>query len=266
MGDWIRPAVTSLIRVGEVEQVAGWISAGNVVALTGAGISTGSGIPDYRGPNGLWTKDPSAARMSTYADYVSDPEVRRRAWQSRGRHPAFDAQPNAGHRALVDLERRGLLDLIVTQNIDGLHQKAGSTPERVIEVHGTIHEAECVECGARSPMSEELVRVAAGDPDPACRRCGGIVKSATISFGQPLDRAVFDRARQAAGSCDLLLAVGSSLSVQPAAGLCGVATGSGARLVVVNAQPTPYDELADAVIRNPIESVLPALVEQAVAA
>lgn len=243
----------------EVEQVATWISAGGVVALTGAGISTGSGIPDYRGPNGLWTRDPSAARMSTYADYVSDPEVRRRSWRSRTNHPAFAAEPNAGHLALVDLERAGLLDTIVTQNIDGLHQKAGSSPDLVIEVHGTIHEAECVACRARTPMSEELRRVADGDPDPTCRRCGGIVKSATISFGQPLDAEVLDRARRAAESCRLLLAIGSSLSVQPAAGLVPVAAGSGARVVVINAEPTPYDELADVIIRDPIEQALPSL-------
>lgn len=248
--------------MGEAEQVAAWIGAGGAVALTGAGISTGSGIPDYRGPNGVWTRDPSAARMSTYSDYLSDPEVRRRSWQSRRKHPAFEAEPNAGHRALVDLERRGLLDAIVTQNIDGLHQRAGSSPERVIEVHGTLHEAECVCCGARTPMREELQRVTDGDPDPACRQCGGIVKSATISFGQSLDPQVLDRARRAAESCELLLAIGSSLSVQPAAGLVPVGARSGARVVIINAEPTPYDELADVLIRDPIEQVLPELAER----
>jgi len=249
--------------VADVDQVAGWIAAGGIVALTGAGISTGSGIPDYRGPNGVWTRDPSATRMSTYADYVNDPEVRRRSWRSRSTHPAFTAEPNAGHHALVDLEHRRLLEAIVTQNIDGLHQKAGSSPERVIEVHGTIHQAECVACGARTPMHEELQRVAAGDPDPACGRCRGIVKSATISFGQSLDSDVLDRARRAAESCELLLVIGSSLSVQPAAGLVAVAAAAGARVVIVNAEPTPYDEVAQVIIREPIERALPSLADLA---
>ncbi len=247
-------------------EVAGWLGSSRVTALTGAGVSTASGIPDYRGPNGLWTRDPSAARMSTYDDYVRDPEVRRRAWASRTKHPAWGAEPNAAHRAFVDLEESGRLVAIVTQNIDGLHQRAGSDPPRVIEVHGTIHEAECVACRKRTPMTEELARVDAGDPDPSCRTCGGIVKSATISFGQQLDPEVFERAVHAATECDLLLAVGSSLSVQPAAGLCTVATRSGARLVVINAEPTGYDHIAAAVIREPIEHVLPALVSRMVAA
>jgi NAD-dependent deacetylase len=249
-----------------VDELAGWIAAGGVVALTGAGISTASGIPDYRGPDGLWTRDPSAARMSTYADYVTDPEVRVRAWRSRTTHPAWQAEPNSAHRALVDLERIGRLQAIVTQNIDGLHQRAGSSPELVVEVHGTIREAQCVDCAARTPMTDQLARVAAGDADPACERCGGILKSATISFGQALDPAVFRRAQQAVKDCDLLLAVGSSLSVQPAAGLCRLAVEAGARLVIVNAQPTPYDALAAALIRQPIEAVLPALVSLAAAA
>lgn len=251
--------------MGEPE-VSDWLAAGNVTALTGAGISTGSGIPDYRGPNGVWTRDPSAARMSTYADYVSDPALRRRSWQSRRRHPAWDAEPNAGHQALVELERSGRLIAIVTQNIDGLHQRAGSSANRVIEVHGTIREAECVGCHERTPMAEELARVDHGDPDPACRTCGAIVKSATISFGQPLDPTVFTRARAAVEGCDLLLVLGSSLTVQPVAGLVPAAVSAGARLVIVNEQPTPYDELADAVLRDPIEAVLPSLVSEVVAA
>lgn len=249
-----------------LDAVAGWVAAGGVTALTGAGISTASGIPDYRGSQGLWTRDPAAARMSSYADYVNDPEVRRRAWQARSQHPAWTAEPNAGHRALADLEGAGRLHAIVTQNVDGLHQRAGSSPHRVIEIHGTIHQAECVSCSARTPMTDEVARVTAGDPDPACRTCGGVVKSATVSFGQPLDPRVFERARRAALAADLLLAVGSSLSVQPAAGLCGLAVDAGARLVIVNAQPTPYDVLADAVLRDPIEHVLPVLAAQALPA
>ncbi|MBV9098544.1 MAG: NAD-dependent deacetylase [Frankiaceae bacterium] len=234
--------------------------ARRIVVLTGAGISTDSGIPDYRGPNGLWTRNPEAARMSTLADYVADPEVRRRAWQSRRTHPAWTATPNDAHRALVVLERSGRLVALLTQNVDGLHQRAGSDPDLVVELHGTIWWAECLGCGARTAMADELARVADGDPDPACTACGGILKSATISFGQPLDRAVIERAVEAASSCDLFLAVGSSLTVQPAAGLCQVAVDAGADLVIVNAEPTPYDAIARAVVRGPIGEVLPAVV------
>jgi NAD-dependent deacetylase len=237
--------------------------AGRIVALTGAGISTDSGIPDFRGPNGVWTRDPEAAKLVTLDAYVADPAVRRRAWASRRAHPAWAAAPNAGHRALVDLELAGRLHAIVTQNIDGLHQRAGSDPDRVIEIHGTIFGVECLSCGDRTSMASALERVAAGEPDPDCRHCGGILKSATISFGQRLDPATLRRAVTAAEEADLLLAVGTSLSVQPAAGLVEVAARAGARVVIVNASPTPYDALADAVLREPIGTALPALVSAA---
>ena len=234
-------------------------SAKRVTVLTGAGISTDSGIPDYRGPNGLWTRNPEAARMSTLQDYVADPEVRRRAWQSRTSHPAWTAEPNAGHRALVALERVGKLIALLTQNVDGLHQRAGSDPNLVVELHGTIWWAECLDCRVRTPMADELARVSDEVPDPPCRSCGGILKSATISFGQQLDPYVVERAVKAASACDFFLAIGSSLTVQPAAGLCQVAVEAGAALVVLNAEPTPYDHMAAAVIRDPIGAVLPAL-------
>jgi NAD-dependent deacetylase len=242
------------------ELAAPIVGARAVTVLTGAGISTDSGIPDFRGPQGVWTRDPEAQRLSTLQEYVRDPEVRRRAWRGRRAHQAWAARPNEAHQALVDLERAGRLVAIVTQNIDGLHQRAGSAPEKVVEVHGTLFEAECLGCGRRTPMSDALDRVAAGDDDPACLVCGGIQKSATISFGQPLDPRVFAAARDAALACDLFLVVGSSLTVQPAASLCGLAVDNGAALVIVNAAPTPYDDLADAVIREPIGTALPALV------
>lgn len=235
-------------------------SARRITVLTGAGISTDSGIPDYRGPNGLWTRNPEAARMSSLADYVADPDVRRRAWRSRQTHPAWTAEPNDGHRALVHLERSGRLVALLTQNVDGLHQRAGSDPDRVVELHGTIWWAECLDCRMRTPMADELARVSDDVPDPACRSCGGILKSATISFGQQLDPDVVERAVRAASSCDLFLAIGSSLTVQPAAALCHVAVDAGADLVVVNAEPTPYDALASLVIRDPIGETLPELV------
>jgi NAD-dependent deacetylase len=241
-----------------------WLrNASAVTVLTGAGISTESGIPDFRGPRGVWTKDPGAAAMATIDRYLADPEVRRNTWRSRRDHPAWGAEPNAGHRALVDLERTGRLRAIITQNIDGLHQKAGSDPELVIEVHGTMLEAECLVCGLRTPMPEVLTRLGLGEDDPECLTCGGIQKSATISFGQELRPEVFAAAARAAHDCDLFLAVGSSLGVQPAAGLCSEAVEHGARLIVVNAQETPYDRLADAVVREPIGQVLPTLVSGA---
>ncbi|HEX4430979.1 MAG TPA: Sir2 family NAD-dependent protein deacetylase [Frankiaceae bacterium] len=246
--------------MSDLAEVRGWLQdAGSVAVLTGAGISTDSGIPDFRGPQGIWTKDPAAQRMSTLSAYVTDPQLRVRSWQNRRAHSAWTAQPNAGHEALVGLERSGKLTALLTQNIDGLHQKAGSSPDKVLELHGTLWEAECLSCRARRPMAQVLDRVDAGEQDPPCEICGGILKSATISFGQALDPVVLQRAFEAAASCELFLAIGSSLTVQPAAGTCGVAVEAGARLVIVNAEPTPYDERADALLQAPIAEVLPAL-------
>ncbi|HZR22485.1 MAG TPA: Sir2 family NAD-dependent protein deacetylase [Vicinamibacterales bacterium] len=228
-----------------------------IVALTGAGISTESGIPDFRGPQGVWTKNPKAEKLSNIHHYMSDPEVRRLAWQSRMEHPAWTAQPNAGHRALVDLERRGDLHALVTQNIDGLHQLAGSSPDKVIEVHGTMREVMCMSCGWRGPMQETLDRVRAGEDDPPCRTCGGILKSATISFGQPLVPDVIARAMRAAEEAEVLLAIGTSLQVYPIAGAVPLAKAAGARIIIINAEPTPFDDIADAVIRDPIGKILP---------
>jgi len=243
-----------------VERVSAWLRAARrIVALTGAGISTESGIPDFRGPQGVWTKNPKAERLSTLQHYMADPEVRRLAWQSRLGHPAWHATPNAGHRALVDLDRRGTLLAVVTQNIDGLHQLAGHATGKVIEVHGTMREVMCMACGWRGPMRLALDRVRAGETDPPCARCGGILKSATISFGQSLDPGVIDRAMQAAARADLLLAIGTSLRVYPVAGAVPLAKSAGARVVIVNAEPTPFDDIADAVLRAPIGEILPSL-------
>jgi NAD-dependent protein deacetylase/lipoamidase len=237
-----------------------WVaSSSRIVALTGAGISTESGIPDFRGPQGIWTKSPRAEKLSNIHSYMSDPEVRRLAWQQRLHHPAWHAEPNAGHRALANLERTGKLHALITQNIDGLHQKAGSSPMKVIEVHGTVREFVCMRCGTRGPMPVVLERVRAGEEDPPCRDCGGILKSATISFGQQLVPEVIDRAMQAAGEADLLLAVGSTLQVYPVAAAVPRAKAAGARIVIVNAEPTHFDDIADAVIQQRIGDVLPAI-------
>ena len=243
-----------------INAVRDWIDASaRVVVLTGAGISTESGIPDFRGPQGVWTKDPRAERLSNIHSYMSDPEVRRLSWQSRLAHPAWHASPNAGHRALVALEQRGKLHALITQNIDGLHQKAGHAADAVIEVHGTVHDAMCMSCGWRGPMLDVLERVRAGEVDPPCERCGGILKSATVSFGQALVPDVIARATRAASRADLMLAVGTSLQVYPVAGLVPIAKEAGARIVIVNAEPTPFDSIADAVIAQPIGDTLPLL-------
>lgn len=230
--------------------------------LTGAGISTDSGIRDFRGPNGVWTLDPAAEKLFTIQNYLADPAIRRRSWLARRENPAWSAEPNAGHQALVELERRGALGSLITQNIDRLHQKAGSSPDRVIEVHGNMVDAVCWDCGARSTTAEALARLDAGEDDPACLECGGILKTATIMFGQNLVPEVIEAAAHAARDCDVFVAVGTTLQVHPAAGLCDVAVRNGAELIIVNRDPTPYDRLAARVIREPISESLPALVDE----
>ena len=234
--------------------------AERIVVLTGAGISTDSGIPDFRGPNGVWTRNPAAEKASNIQHYLSDPEVRRAAWQTRVDGRLFGAEPNSGHRAIVELQHQGKLLAVVTQNVDGLHQLAGTDPDAVIEVHGTAHWTRCWECGDRRPMTEALARVRAGEPDPPCLVCGGILKSDTISFGQALVPEVIDRAFEASKRCDLMLAVGSTLSVYPAASCVPVARGAGATVVIVNGDATELDHLADHLLRGQIGEILPAIV------
>ena len=230
--------------------------------MTGAGISTDSGIRDFRGPNGVWTLDPAAEKLFTIDNYLGDPAIRRRSWLARRENPAWGAQPNAGHLAVVALEERGALRAVITQNIDRLHQKAGSSPDLVIEVHGNMVDAVCCSCGARSLTQDALERLDAGEDDPACLVCGGILKTATVMFGQSLDPDVLGAAAEASVGCDVFVAVGSTLQVTPAATLCEVAVRNGADLIVVNRDPTPYDDLAVRVIREPISDALPALVDE----
>jgi NAD-dependent deacetylase len=229
-----------------------WADAGSVAVLTGAGISTDSGIADFRGPNGLWTRNPAAQAMFDISTYLRDPEVRRAAWANRRANPAWTAEPNPGHLALAALQRAGRLDALLTQNIDGLHQRAGASD--VLELHGTMWEVLCMACGQRWPTPVILAR---DEDDPACTECGGILKTATISFGQALDRAVLDAAVQATREADLLVAVGTSLQVNPVAGLAGLAN----RLVIVNAEETPYDDEAELVVRGSISEVLATVAE-----
>jgi NAD-dependent deacetylase len=247
----------------DLEEIAGWIrEAPSVVALTGAGISTESGIPDFRGPNGVWTKNPAAEKTATLQYYMGDPEVRRRAWQNRLESEVWSAQPNAAHTALVALERKGALHFLVTQNIDGLHHAAGQSDRIVVEIHGNVREAKCMNCGWRGPMAETLERVRAGEEDPACLFCGGILKSATISFGENLVPEDLERAQRAAARATVFLALGTSLGVYPAAALPEIALRAGARLVIFNAEETPFDGVADAVLRDQLGIVLPALAER----
>lgn len=243
-----------------IATVQRWVAqARRIVVLTGAGISTDSGIPDFRGPQGLWTTQPAAEQQSTLQTYLADAQVRQAAWRSRLASAMWQARPNRGHQALLALERRGQLLALITQNVDELHQQAGHAPDKVIEVHGTARRAMCWSCGQRQPMPAVLGRVQAGEADPPCLACGGILKSDTISFGQALVPAVIDRALALAGQADLLLAVGSTLQVYPAAQVVPVAHEAGARVVIVNNQATAMDALADALLRGPIGEVLPAI-------
>lgn len=234
-----------------------------VAIFSGAGISTDSGIPDYRGPNGVWRRDPAAEKLVTYDAYMNDPDVRRRSWRMRRDSPTFRAEPNVAHRAVAELDR--VVDgavRVITQNVDGLHQLAGTPARKVLELHGTARAVVCTGCGARSSMEEALARVEAGEEDPPCTLCGAVLKSATVMFGQRLDPQVLGRAMSIAKACDVFIAVGSTLQVQPAASLAGIAAEHGARLIVMNADPTPYDELADEIVREPIGTALPTLLRR----
>ncbi|MFJ2237563.1 SIR2 family NAD-dependent protein deacylase [Streptomyces sp. NPDC087859] len=233
-----------------------------VALLSGAGISTDSGIPDYRGPNGLWRRDPEAEKLVTYGYYMDDPEIRRRSWRMRRENRTLRAEPNAAHIAVAELERSGVPVRVITQNVDGLHQLAGMPTRKVLELHGSARSFVCTKCHARGPMEDALARVEAGEDDPACRQCGGILKSATVMFGERLDPVVLGEAVSITKACQVFIAVGSTLQVQPAAGLAGVAADHGARLIIVNAEPTPYDERADEVVREPIGTALPKLLRR----
>ena len=246
-----------------MQQLADLIATSErIVAFTGAGVSTESGLPDFRSPGGLWTRyDPMEM---TFERYVDSADVRRESWAMRREFFGQDWQPNAAHRALARLEEAGRCLGVVTQNIDGLHQAAGS--RTVVEMHGTAREVECIGhgphagipdgCGWRAPYTWALEAIDSGDDDPSCPQCGGLVKSATVSFGQVLPPENVERAYELVSQADLLIAAGSSLQVYPAAGLPEVATAHGARLVIVNVEPTPLDELATLVVHEKAGDVL----------
>jgi len=246
--------------MSDLQLATEWVHAARrIVVLSGAGLSTDSGIPDFRGPDGLWKRDPDAERASHLRHYLADAELRKKAWQNRLSAPLFSAAPNVGHSAIVALERQGRLAAVVTQNVDGLHQAAGNDPAKVIEVHGTVHWSRCWGCYDRRPMVEMLNRVRAGEADPPCGICGGVIKSDTILFGQNLVPEVIEAAMVAAERSDLVLAVGSTLSVFPAANVVPRAKSAGAKVVIVNGEPTKMDRFADAVLLGALSELLPAV-------
>ena len=249
------------ISTADLELVSQWLKdAERIVVFTGAGISTDSGIPDFRGPNGLWVRNPFAEKTSTLSYYLNDPEVRKVAWEGRVRNFNGTAQPNEGHRALVHVQDAGKLSAVITQNVDGLHQDSGIEPAKVVEVHGTIKFGRCWECKDRRPMKYFIDRVIAGEEDPHCEVCGGIVKSDAILFEQALVPEVINKAFDEAGRCDVLLAVGSTLAVGPANQVVPRAKAAGAKVVIVNGDVTHMDGYAHMLLRGSISPILQALV------
>jgi NAD-dependent deacetylase len=243
----------------DVENARRWIAASSsIVGFTGAGISTESGIPDFRSPNGYWARN----RVVYFNEFVKSEADRIEYWRQKVENwPGMrDAQPNGGHQAFVELQRQGKLRALITQNIDGLHQRSGVDPTLVYELHGTNAEVSCLTCGDRVPMDDALERVKAGELAPICLHCGGFLKPATISFGQTLPEDVLQASAEAARTCEIFLAVGSSLVVHPAASLPVIAKRSGARLIIVNRTETPLDDAADLVLRDEIGRILPILV------
>jgi NAD-dependent deacetylase len=227
--------------------------AGTVI-FTGAGVSTESGIPDFRSPGGLWTR----YAPIDYSAYLRDPEMRRESWR-RGLHtypPIAEAQPNAAHLAIADWWHAGLVSGVVTQNIDGLHQKAGLPESAVVELHGNAHRVSCLSCGLSFDRPGIHARVLAGDEDPACPGCGGILKTTTISFGQGLSEAVVAEAQRLHARARLCVVIGSSLVVTPAAMLPEITLDAGGRLVILNLSPTHLDQLAVLVVRQPAAVLL----------
>ena len=243
----------------QIQKGRRWIEqASKIVGFTGAGISTEAGVADFRSPNGVWARN----RMVCFQEFVSNEADRIESWRQKVESwPEMrDAQPNTGHKSFVELHRAGKLSAMITQNIERLHQRAGLPDELVFELHGTTTEAMCLTCGDRIDMNEAVARVKGGEKAPKCRKCSGLLKPATVSFGQSMPQDVMLAAQQAAESCDLFLAVGSSLVVHPAASLPAIAKESGAKLIIINREETPIDQAADLVVHGEIGSILPAMV------
>lgn len=242
-----------------LKKVKEWIvTAQSITGFTGAGISTESGIPDFRSPNGVWANN----RTVYFQEFLKNTTDRIEYWRQKAEIWASirDAHPNLGHRAFVSLAGQEKLIALITQNIDGLHQRSGLDPKLVLELHGTTIEANCLDCNNKITMDEAVNRIRQGEPDPKCYICQGLLKPSTVSFGQSLPMEILEKARQAAQSCEVFLAVGSSLVVEPAASLPVLAKESGAKLVIINRTETPIDKFADSVIRGEITKILPQLV------
>jgi len=233
--------------------------ARDAIVFTGAGISTESGIPDFRSPGGIWTQ----MAPIEFQDFVSSPAMRKEAWRRRFAMEEMFARvvPNAGHQAIAALVQRGTVRHVITQNIDNLHQVSGVPAERVIELHGNTRYAKCLECGSRAELEPIRVHFEAHGEAPDCPECGGLLKTATISFGQAMPEAEMERAERATRGCDLFLVLGSSLVVYPAAGFPLLAKRGGARLVIINREPTDQDYFADLVLHTEIGSTLSSAME-----
>ncbi len=242
-------------REAEIERLAELLNgARRVVVFTGAGISTESGIPDFRSPGGLWAKN----RPIEFQDFMASEEMRREAWRRKFamEETMKQATPNRGHRAIAVLADRGKLTSVITQNIDGLHQASGVPDEKVVELHGNTTYARCLDCHERYELAPIKQAFLVDETLPECAKCDGIVKTATISFGQAMPEVAMARAQEAAVSCELLLAIGSSLVVYPAAGFPIMAKRGGAALVILNREPTDLDAIADLVINAEIGDTL----------
>jgi NAD-dependent deacetylase len=232
-----------------------------IAVLTGAGISTGSGIPDFRGPAGVWTLNPERMRLLDIDAFVADRDVRVAGWADWRDHPAWTSSPSIAHRALARLAGAGRLEVVLTQNFDGLHQAGGLAESKVVEVHGTLRTTSCMRCAKRVDTVDVVASLAA-NPDPACAECGGILKPDIVYFGEVLPADAIDRAVAAAEGCDVFIAIGTTLSVYPVASLAGAAIEAGAELIIVNAEPTDYDRYAAEVIREQIDVAVPALADR----
>ena len=244
-----------------VDEVAQFIiQAEKVAVFTGAGVSTESGISDFRSPDGIWSRyDPEDF---TIQRFVSDKEARKRNWQLRKELVSANYQPNPAHHAIVDLEQLEKLSCVITQNIDGLHHAAGNSEEKIIELHGTIKYAKCLECNDRLPMIDVLNRIDEGEEDPHCKKCGGLLKAATISFGEAMPVDEMRRAEICSRECGLFIVIGSSLLVYPAASMPIIAKQAGSRLVIINYTPTDMDSQADIVIHDKAGPVMKAILDK----
>ena len=234
-------------------------AASDIVIFTGAGISTESGIPDFRGPDGIWKK----ISPIDFSDFVASEDVRRKSWRQKfsGSGRMDGAEPNSGHLAIAKLVQLGKVSSIITQNIDGLQRKSGIPADHIIELHGNANYATCLDCAKVYELAEIRRIFSEKETLPYCTECSGIIKTATISFGQPMPLAEMERAEQATLACDLFIAIGSSLVVYPAAGFPRMAKQQGAGLVIVNNEPTDLDSYCDLVLHYPIGDTLSAAVD-----